>query len=94
MEMFPSLLDDFAESKVLGLDSIFPMGKHKGITVREYIDNDPLSLNWYVEKEIVTLSSEASHRLNEELRDAEKARGDTWENDAIFNPLRYDDLPF
>ena len=81
------LLADYKESVALGLDSRMPMGKNKGKLIRDYIDEAPYSLNWFVEQGIVTLNKEASDELSYAL-------GNSGEDVADYLDPETGDLPF
>ena len=81
------LLEDYKESVALGLDSSMPMGKYKGWSIRDYIDENPYSLNWFVEQGIVTLDKEAAEELSYAL-------GNSGEDVSDYLDPKIGDLPF
>lgn len=87
-------LKEYEKSKELGLEDSMPMGKYKGVKIEDYIQANPWSVTWYIEKGIITLNDEAHEMVNSELQDREEARKDMGFCSQDFDSLFNKDLPF
>lgn len=70
----------------LGFDDIMTKGKCKGLRIREYILENPWSLQWYVENKIIVLQPQVEESMYAEIdrRTSETSahyEQDEWESD-------------